>query len=299
MTEIVEVVPIPSHQRLARLELPDEPKEVRPYDPSGTERLLEEVCLSFGTELGEAFINPWNGTKLVRTSRPAIVTHRGTGERRALQFQYSRLSPFLRCEGKVIELYREHTKSRKKSNERVLGDLMEAIKDRNNGQWDVFRDVTDNQFIPGVGVARWPKELYFAVYRLGEAGLPEEELQPFTIHDSLVFRGIMPDVHITFQRQPRFVRHDWIEPTPEAYDGLHFSFPRQQYEHEEAVSSAVSVSPLDKLRAESRDGEQPETFRRNYFPRTVTHDISSDMSRTLTMGYIQAYLRKLSVGATL
>src|SRR3989344_4684954 len=74
------------------------------YNPSTTEVLLEKICNSFGTELLPAQINPVNGTKLVRISKPAII--KKGGRVRVLQFQYTRFSPL--SSQRMVEVYNEN-----------------------------------------------------------------------------------------------------------------------------------------------------------------------------------------------
>ncbi|PIV00981.1 hypothetical protein COS54_01810 [Candidatus Shapirobacteria bacterium CG03_land_8_20_14_0_80_39_12] len=62
------------NSRLIRISFQDSrPVEYCQYSPSQTEILLEQITTSFGTELGEAYLNPDNGTKLVRLSRPVVL----------------------------------------------------------------------------------------------------------------------------------------------------------------------------------------------------------------------------------
>jgi len=165
--------------------------------------------------------------------------------------------------------------------------IAERIKSENGGVWSTVKEVTDPRFIPDIPLARWRKEFYFAVYKLdGNESVPEDVL-PFTIHEETEFEGKLPDVHITFKREPLFmsgigfglVRTDLQRP-----DSFWFSFSRTSYEHAVATSSARGLHPSSILKENPKLG--------------IRGDVSPTEPRERVMAFIQAYLRKMCVGTT-
>lgn len=263
--------------------------EHHPYDPSRTEILLEEIARSFGTELGEAYLNRDNGTKLVRLSRPLVLTHSSTGERSLLAMQYTRFSPFLLDRETIIRVHKEKTpRDKRKSPEKVMELIGTAIEEKDGSNWDATREVTDTMFIPNIPIVRWRKHFYFAVFRLDSKEDLPEDAQPFTIHEEIVYGRRPSDIHITFTREPLFVsspgfggvRNDLKSP-----DSLRFSFPKIYSKHREAISSTNTLHSSERREVVGERG--------------VTYEIPSSESSTLTMASIQAYLKKMCVGVTL
>jgi hypothetical protein len=253
------------------------------YLASGTEKLLEKMCESFGTELLQAYVNPLNGPKLVRQSEPAVVSH-PSGKKRVLQFQYTRFPAFQ--SNRAIDVYNEN-RARMKSKRKISSESVWKEIGAQHEEVDAFEAVTNEKYIKHLELHRWPKGLYFAVYDVeNEQGLAER-LKPFLIHEHVEFEGKLPRIHITFDIEPYFVTGDsYREPTKDVYDTLAIDFPQIAEEHRACERAALSLHPLNSLIVPEK------AFQHN--PRTLTqrHEIHSEVPRKLTMGLIAAYLRK-------
>jgi len=202
--------------------------------------------------------------------------------------QYTRFSPFY-DQDEIVKIYKENaSRAGRKSFEMVIKDIQEKIWLGNGGDWPVIREVSDPCFIPNIPLARWRKGFYFAVFRLDSKENLPEEIQPFTIHEEVGFEGKLPDVHITFKREPLFissygiggVRKDLQQP-----DSLRISFPEIYREHSAAALSARTLHPLNISKVDQKLG--------------IMGDISPTESRERVMAFLQAYLRKMCVGVTL
>lgn len=254
------------------------------YTASTTELLLEQICESFGTELLPAEINDINGTKLVRESRPAIVKH-PEGKKRILQVQYTRFSPLMENNDKIVEIYngnRVRQKGKRKiSNKSALREIWEQHE-----EWDAFEIVTNPRYIDNLNLHRWRKGLYFAVYDVENKERIAEKLKPFSVYEPIEFGKRLPQIHITLNIEPFFLIGIVQENTREVYDNLRIDFPQEEAEHRMRISSALSLHPLTNLKnPENAFKENYERFRKDY-------KIHSSVPRKLTMGLITAYLRK-------
>jgi len=255
-------------------------KKTGQYEPSTTELLLEKICRSFGTELLQAYVNPVNGTKLVRESKPTVVEH-PNGKKRVLQFQYTRFSP-LRS-SRVSEVYNKNRAMEKGKREISHESVLREIE-KQHEKWNAFEAVINPKYINNLNLHRWEKELYFAVYDIENKGI-EEKLKPFLIHEHVQFDGKLPQVHITFHIEPFFVIGMMKESTENIYDRLKIDFPQIYAEHRTCIQSALSLHPLDKLRS-------PEKAFEEDYGRSESYKIHSSIPRELTMGFIAGYLRK-------
>lgn len=288
-----------NHTRLVLVDISRKTSQTQKYYPSRTELLLEEICASFGTELGQAFINPYNGTRLVRLSKPVVVTHRTTGEKSLIAMRHTRFSPFCWDTGKVVEVYKDNTPgSTRKSSERVTEEIIKRVEERDGSKWNTFETVTDPDYIPNVTVARWRKELYFAVFNLGgNQDEPDpDQLKPFHIHEVGLENQRVPDVYLTFSIQPVFVRRMVEKPTEG--DSLHITFPQMYRRHQLAAQSALSLHPVNKIRANDNYSRNVALYSSTY-PGGASYSFDTDTPRNLTMGFIHSYLRRMTIGTTL
>lgn len=254
------------------------------YTPSKTELLLEQICASFGTELLQAYLNPVIGAKLVRQSKPTIAQH-PDGKERVLQFQYTRFSP-LYASG-AVEIYNKNRATRKGKRKREIcyASMIREIE-KQHEKWNSFEEVTNSRYIDNLNLHRWQKELYFAVYDIGDKEGIEEKLKPFLIHERVHFDEKLPQVHITFSIKPFFEIGGMRENTHDKYDILNIDFPQADAEHRTCVHSALSLHPLNNLRS-------PENaFKEEHGRFGETIQIHSNVSRELSVGLIAGYLRK-------
>jgi hypothetical protein len=254
------------------------------YAPSKTEILLEKICESFETSLLKANVNNINGTKLVRESKPAVMMH-PDGSKMVLQFQYTRFSPF-KFSDKAIEVYNANRAmirgKRKLSANSAWHEMMEQVKDKSP-----LEIITNEQCIPNLlCLHRWNKELYFAVFSFGRYDNVEDKLNPFLIHEHAHFNGKLPDIHIVLSIQPYFVIGSMRENTGNIYDEISIDFPRIEAENKASINTALSLHPLDNLK-------QIDVFQEESHHALTTFRVHSEVPRTLTMGWIAAYLRKL------
>jgi len=277
-------------KRLAKVDVFEKKSPLKEYFPSQTEILLEEMCISFRTKLEQAYVNPINETKLVRLSKPVVVTNRYTGEKNLLAMQYTRFSP-LHDLGEVVEVYRKNNqRSSRKSSEKIVDEIYRRVREKNNGKWDTFREITNVEFIPDVKVGKWRKQFYFALFRLGEK-TPEQEIKPFEIWDRGRVGGNLPDVHITFTREPLFVighRRLRIE-GKEKSDNIYISFPRVWNETISSIEEAQRLCLVNKL--------DKSEFKQVSSSSGLDFEISMDSD--LTLSFIQRYLNNRCFGTTL
>ncbi len=252
------------------------------YEPSTTELLLEEMCKSFGTGLLQAEVNPINGTKLVRESKPAIVEC-PKGKKRVLQFQYTRFSPLY--SQRMGEVYNKNLSIERGKREISLESVWKKIE-KQHEKWDAFEEVTNPRYINNLNLHRWEKRLYFAVYDVeNEKGI-EKRLKPFLIHEHVQFDGKLPQVHITLGIEPFFAIGQWRENTKDKYDRISIDFPQTNAEHRTCINSALSLHPLNNLR------NPEQAFKEDYGRFGENYQIHSDVPRELVMGLIAGYLRK-------
>ena len=257
-------------------------KETGQYEPSATELLLEQICESFGTELLQAYVNPANGAKLVRESKPVIVEH-PNGRRNFLQVQYTRFSPL--HSSRATEVYNKNRVMQKGKREISHASVWKEIR-KQHEKWDAFEEVTNPKYIDNLNLYRWEKGLYFAVYDIESKEGIEERLKPFLIHRNVQFNGKLPRIHITFDIEPDFGIAHTREHSGGIYDRIAIDFPQIQAEHGRCVSSALSLHPLNKLR------EPEKAFRENYGRFGKNYEVKPSVPRQLTMGMIAGYLRK-------
>lgn len=262
-------------------------RRVGKYSASTTELLLEEICQSVGTELLQAYVNPDNGTKLVRRSTPIIVEH-PNGTKRVLQFQYTKFSPF--HSHNWLNIYNKN-----RSMEPRKGKVELAVANREiysqHEEWNPFEEVTYRNYIKHLGLHRWEKELYFAVYDVEDDESLEDKLKPFLIHEDSEFNGKLPSIRITFRVSPVFVIGGRGEDRSKIYDSLWVTFPQVFKEHLSGIDTAFNLHPLNKLTSPQ------EAFKDNnsYSGFGFSYKINSLVRRQLTMSAINAYLRKHSL----
>jgi len=256
------------------------------YEVSTSERLLEEICKSFGTELLPAELN---SAGLVRLSRPVALTHSLTGDRKMFQAQWTRFSPFFYDLNTLIAIYRENADNvGRKSDEFLRKEMFERIKEQNKGTENIvyFKSVTDNTHIPDVHVKTWRKGIYFAISDLGE----DEDMsrvKPFFVHDRYTWGETgnkTPSVHIVFSIGPEFFSNGYRAEESDRNDQLYIDFPKQFKAHEEALSMGIKLHPSSAALE---------------MPKPVCIEIPKSKPRELTMGLIHAYLRNTLTGHTL
>lgn len=273
-----------NNKRLAITDITEKKTQVREYSPSQTERLLEEICLSFKTELKPAYVNPLNGAKLVRLSKPVILTHKETGGKSLLAMQSTRFSPFF-DQNEVARIYNNMDPKKEDSEEETLTEIEEEIRKRDDKD-NSFRAVTDRNYIPRLSLARWRKEIYFAVFSLD--AVPTEEVKPFMIREYGIGGPGLPDVHLVFRRQPLYLNQGSIL-NHQRKDSLSFDFPRISRRHDDALGLASSLLFPDKQ--DLKSGLTPRT--------SATYDIDPKAPVTRTMAFIQRYLQRITQGTTL
>lgn len=261
-------------------------QKLREYSPSTTEKILEEICKSFGTELGQAYINTLNGIKLVRLSTPVVLTNEQTNKKTLLQCQYTRFSPF--GSSKMLDIYNKNANSKKKLS------------------WADFEvsshEVTDSHYFP-VALHRWQKALYFSVFNLEEKEVMPEKLKPFLIHEYGNFNKKPPYLHVEFKIEPYFVIGNLTENTANIYDKIIFSYPQVDSNHYLNINLALSLYPLDKLNPESlesggfelKEKDIPFKIETQAFFREI-YKISSLVPRTTTIGFINTFLKSECLG---
>lgn len=259
-------------------------QKLREYSPSTTEKILEEICKSFGTELGQAYIDTLNGIKLVRLSTPVVLTNEQTNKKTLLQCQYTRFSPF--GNSKMLDIYNKNANSKKKLS------------------WADFEvsshEVTDSHYFP-VALHRWQKALYFSVFNLEDKEVMPEKLKPFLIHEYGNFNKKPPYLHIEFSIEPCFVIGNLAEDSAAIYDEITFSYPQTSKTHDLNISQALSLCPLDKLNPESFESSRsklkdiPFEIETQAFFREI-YKISSLVPRTTTMNFINTFLKSECLG---
>lgn len=283
---------IGENTRSAIIHFPEGKPRTEEYNPSRSEKLLEEICRSFGTELEQAYVDIYNGRKLVRLSKPVVLTNVDTGERNLLVMQSTRFSPFTRDGSKIIEICKN--KSKKKLDDNILEEIGGKIRER-DGEWDPFREVTDNTFIPDVKLARWRKELYFAIFNLAKGQtIPEDMTRSFLIHEH---RKGTPDIHATFYREPLFVKDGWVEKDKDVRDTLRVDFPKIHSRHNEAMGLALGLHPANAIESEKQPGKT--LFTQEAYPTGFSYSLLQDMPINLTMGLIHSYLKRIVLGSSL
>jgi hypothetical protein len=293
---MVEKAPVPKEKlkkntRSAVVYSPEGKPKIKEYNPSTSEELLEQICRSFGTELEKAYVIPYNGTKLVRLSKPVALTNLDTGERNLLVMQSTRFSPFCRDQSKIIELYKNNSK--KKLDDKILEEIEEKIKKRDGG-WDNFKEITDNMFIPEVALSRWRKELYFAIFNLERnQDIPNEMLKPFIVHEHM--KGI-PDIYIVFHRQPQYFKDRRVEKDKDVKDTLYVGFPKIYTRQKEAIESALLIHPIDEIKSEQSG---TTLFTQDGYPKGASYTLSPNVSTNLTMALVQTYIKRLTLGNSL
>ena len=245
------------------------------YNPSTTEVLLEKICNSFGTELLPAQINPVNGTKLVRISKPAII--KKGGRVRVLQFQYTRFSPL--SSQRMVEVYNKNRavgRRKEISHDAILKEIEEQ-----HSPWDSIREVTDESYIENLRLHRWPKSLYFAVYDINK-GI-EKRIKPFLVHEiNTELEGVKPTLCLSLNIEPFFVVRMQREGTKDICDSLDITFPKMREDNDKSFLTALGLHPL-----------QGEKFTETHKPTFYgSYKIKANHPRELTMGFIRAYLRK-------
>lgn len=282
---------IPPHLRLLKTE---EGRQER-YSPSTTEEILEEICASFGTELKEAYIDSVNGVKLVRVSQPVVLTNQQTDKKCLLQCQYTRFSPLFHH--KTLDIYNEEKKSEKRLG---IEELLAEAKKITQGIYSPHLEVTKSDYLP-VHLHRWKKELYFSVFNLEDKEIMPGKLKPFLIHEGGSFEEKVPSLHIRFNIEPYFVIGNLEKDTTNIYDEITFSYPQTSKSHDLNINQALSLCPLDKLNPElfssSRSTLKDPPFKKEYEARFLeTYKVPSLIPRTITMGFINSFLKSECLG---
>jgi hypothetical protein len=260
-------------------------KKTGRYYASNTEVLLEDICKSFGTELMQAYINPINGIKLTRESKPALVMN-PDGKNKVLQFQYTKFTPFF--SSKWFDIYKQNRR-RKISEEGANKNIEKELEGKN---MDFLDTVIDSHCINNLPLHRFQKALYFAVYNLDNKA--PEKLEPFSVYDITRFNGKLPEVHMTLSIEPFFVINQTCENTKQIYDNLRIRFPEADSKHATCTKSALDFHPLYMLDKEKIHGYPDSTFE-SHCEMHARYQIHSQVPRELTMGFIHAYLKKFSL----
>lgn len=257
------------------------------YDASTSEILLEEMCLSFGTELLPGIIEGINTGLpiLYRLSRPAIVGNIER-DRRLVQFQHTRFSPMHNFV-KFSEVYRQNTQNKKSerlTDAKIAEEVAEVYETNPVGA------VTKTQHVSKASIHRWPKGVYVAVYNTDE-----KQDKPFKVHEpfGLPGEGRLPMMHLHLDIQPFFVINEHQENTSNPYDHLWITFPEITRHTENSISSALKAIPLNKLNSpENAFIEEGKRMSLNY-------RIHVNVPRQATMGFIHSYLKQYLQGRTL
>ena len=146
--------------------------------------------------------------------------------------------------------------------------------------------VTDNAYIDRLGVHRWPKGVYVAVFDLERE--PEVTREPFHVYDPHANPPHqMPELHIEFQIEPIFVVDGARESTSDLDDRINILYPSMIEGHRQAVKAALSLHPLDNLKS-PEDGfavTGKAGFSEHY-------RVNVRVPHEQTMGFIGAFLRK-------
>ncbi len=285
-------------KRLAKENIFKKGSRLREYWPSNSELLLEEMCEYFGTELNQAYVNPINGAKLVRESKPVKATHRKTGKERLLQFQFTKFSPF--HSDAWLDVYNQ-TRGRRKplDYDNAMKEIEAQIEEK---CWNNLLELTDSSYIPGVTMMRFEKELYFAIFDVTKE-LPKEWLKPFLIHSNAPeILDRPPEVWIEYNRKPEFI--GLRKKGDLNYDHLLIDFPQVNKMHSTSMSNAMTSYPMKNLKPEnyirdSRESENMPVFKDHEIYYRQSYNIHSEIPVEMTMGFIHQYLKSLCLGKTL
>lgn len=249
--------------------------------------LLEKVCASFGTQLGEASINPYNGTKLVRIGSPVKVTGSGGGEY-LIQFQLTRFSPVLSEEFHALRRRHLATKLEKDA-DAITGDGLDGSLEVEHPKWDQIAEITDTSYFPEETTFRWKKAVYVAVY-----ALPVGDVRPFHIRENdTELDGKPPTVHLAFNISPRFAGgQSWDK----IMDTLRISYPEIANRHQKSTQTALGLHPLNLLSARPEQESLCIDDRLRNISFSACVEIPSTVCREQTLGWICAYLRHFALG---
>lgn len=272
-------------------------KAVTMYTPSTSEILLEDLCKKFNTKLLDAELNPVNGYKIVRVSKPVIIDDFMTNRNKLLQCQYTRFEPFFH--NRAFKAYKENTKKKnaKKFTEEVENDF-EKFRARNRCP----EVVMNPYYMKELNVHRWGKELYFAVWDVtddyrGITDDKERQIEPFKVHDvNTIFDNKFADLHMTLSIEPFFVMNQQREDTSKLYDTLRIAFPKTDRTDDVCMRKANNAFPLDKIIINSADPKSIRSFEQSTNYMTKSHEIHSKVSRSLTMSFIMSYLGHYCLG---
>lgn len=289
-------------KRLAELPYKKRNKN-REYLPSRTELLLEEFCRSFGTELLPAYVDLYNGVKLIRLSQPVNVRNEKNDQNFVLAAQYTRFSPLFHpgYMNKVIAIYDEAVYRRPYGSvadntdrvSKVSREIEKKIKE-NSRVLDAFQQVTNNTFIPNVPILRWPKTLYFSAFAVDK---PIDKLTPFLIHEYGQIHRNPPDVHVAFHREPFFARRNlYREDTGGIFDTLTFDFPALYNKHERAFEAAKSLYHLSNPHHKEYIYRPERDVGLLGHPRPISVELHSSIDVYTTLAFISTYLRYLCLG---
>jgi hypothetical protein len=253
------------------------------YLSSTSERILERICHSFGTELREGYVSSNITTLLTRMSNPASVTH-PDGRIFTVQFQYTRFSPMDSERHRAV--YNRHRSSGKGKRELSEENVDTEIYAQ-HPKWDTFREVTDPRYIEHLWLHRWQKTLYLAAYEVKE----KKELEPFLIHPEAERHGELgtPDLYIIFNIEPIFSSIHSAESRQDIYDHLRISFPKMHETNQSCLASALALHPVDNLKPEPNKHIQFKETSKGF---GCGFDIHCNVSRSLSIGLVAAYFRK-------
>ena len=249
------------------------------YQLSTSERLLEDMCKSFNTELGPAEVNAVSYPLFTRLSFPVAVSHLD-GSERILRFQLTRFSPL--WSRSALDVYDANTGGRVKKEEMDYAELEKEIL-KQNELWNAVENVTKRGYIDNLHVRRWQEEIYIAVYDSEKGKAPEN---PFLIHSTEDFRTMklenLPIDHITFTIEPDFVlMRGGQYKSEETVDRISIRRPK---EHEMLIRT---LNPITQ--------ESNILFNFIVSPST-DFEFDSSVGRLRTMGFIQAYLNQICRG---
>ena len=251
------------------------------YIASKSEICLEELCREFGTELLSAEVNPGNGTKLFRLSRPVFVGYQGA--KAVVQFQIARFSPLLT--GGYGDVYEKNARAER---QHVSRDDVDNLIAREHPQWDVFAEVTNPRYISNVHVKRWKEQVYIALFRDVDDSL-DGKVKPFLIHENFTLQDRRPYLRITLSMPAVFNMRSGVNmqegSDQRTENTLVFEHSESWQDHVNAANTALSHA----------DSPVPQHHFYEWMPSglQVSYKIPCDVPAQHILGFIQRYLQSV------
>ncbi len=203
------------------------------YLPTKIEKLTEELCESFGSELLPATDNyPFPGI-LTRPTKPVVVSGLTSSEAAVLAFQYSRFSPFHSARWR--EIWKTNARKRSVNEESVLRDLEEKGLSS--------KAALEDDIVPFLPLANFREAVYVSVFRLqqfgpeGETDRGDIQIEPFDIfEEGGNWNGRWSDCFIKYQTAEVFYVRGSREKLKGLKDILDFVFPAVHRRHMRGLS---------------------------------------------------------------